>query len=119
MTNSPIATDAATTTVPHVFTRDGYHLAEDQYLTASEIKGPEVHGRDDAKIGAIRALTVGANDAITGAIVDIGGFLGIGMHSILVPFGDLTVLRKTIGTDLHVSMDATEDQLKAMPHYNE
>lgn len=104
---------------PHVFTRDGYHPAENQYLTVSGLRGVEVHGRDDAKIGAIRALMVGPDDIITDAVVDIGGFLGIGMHSVLVPFGDLTVLRKTIGTTLHVSMDANEDQLKSMPHYDE
>lgn len=104
---------------PHVFTRDGYHPAEDQYLTASGLKGLEVHGRDDTRIGAIRSLMVGQDDTISDAIVDIGGFLGIGMHSVLVPFGDLTVLRKSIGTTLRVSMDATEDQIKAMAHYDE
>ncbi len=104
---------------PLVFTLDGYHPTEDQYLTASGLKGLDVHGRDDARIGAIRSLVVGPDDAITGAIVDIGGSLGIGMHSVLVPFGDQAVRRESIDTALRVGMDATEDQIKAMARYDE
>ncbi len=114
MARQPTATDT-----PKIFTRDGYHRAEDQYLTPSGLKSLDVHGRDDTKIGAIRDLMVGPDAAITDAVVDIGGFLGIGMHSIRVPFADLTVLRKSIGTDIHVCMDATEDQIKAMPHFDD
>lgn len=102
---------------PHVFTRDGDHPTEPQYLTVSVLRNQDLHGRDDARIGAISALKTGLDAAITDAIVDIGDFLGIGMHSVLVPFCDLTVLRKSIGTDIHPSIDATEDRLKAMAHY--
>lgn len=119
MTTSSTPPDAAAATPSQVFTREGYIPAEAQYLSPSSLRNLDVHGSDDARIGAIGALLVGHDDAITDAVIDIGGFLGIGMHSIRVPIGDLTVLRKTVGTDLHVRMDATEEQIKAMPHHDE
>lgn len=120
MTTSPTPTpDPEASAGTRAFTRDGYIPAEAQYLVASSLRNLDVYGRDDTRIGAIRALLVTHDDTITDAVVDIGGFLGIGMHSIRVPFADLTVLRKTVGTDLHVRMDASEEQIKAMPHHGE
>lgn len=119
MTPTPTTPGEPESVVPQMFVRAGYHPAEDQYLTGSDLRSVDVHGREGGKIGAISAALVGQDGAITGVVVDIGGFLGIGMHSILVPFDALTVLRKTDGTSLHVNMDATEDQLKSMPHHGE
>ncbi len=119
MTTSRPTPEAAAVTTSQVFVRDGYIVAETQYLTLSDLRDRGVHDLDDNRIGAIRTLLVGPDDAITDAIVDMGGFFGMGVRSIRVPFGDLTVLRKAIGTDLHVVTDLTEDQIRAMPPNDE
>ncbi|WP_296478782.1 PRC-barrel domain-containing protein, partial [Roseinatronobacter sp.] len=76
-----------------------------------------VYGRNDENIGSINALKVGSDGKITDAIVDVGGFLGIGAHSVLLPFSQLTVLRQTAGSDVRVHLDTTKEKLKAMPQH--
>jgi hypothetical protein len=50
-------------------------------------------------------------------VIDIGGFLGMGAHSVMLPFSQLTGLRENDGSDVRVHLDTTKDKLKAMPHH--
>lgn len=99
------------------FTRDGYARAQLHDLTTADLERATVYGRGDEKIGAISALKVGTDGKITAAVVDVGGFLGLGAHSVLLPFAQLTVLRETGGDDVRVHLDTTKDRLKAMPQH--
>ena len=100
------------------FNREGYDHVETHALTTNDVENATVYGRDDETIGSISNLIVGADGKISHAIVDVGGFLGMGAHSVKLPFGDLTVLRETAGNDLRVNLDTTKDALKAMPHHD-
>ncbi|MBK5926561.1 PRC-barrel domain-containing protein [Rhodobaculum claviforme] len=102
----------------HGISRDGYAKAAVHELKSSDLEGAKVHGRDDETIGSVSTLTLGAEGRIDAAVIDVGGFLGIGAHSVLVPFDDLTVLRATDGSDVRVHMDTTKDKLKAMPQHH-
>lgn len=99
------------------FVRNGYNHANLQDLTTADLEGATVYGRDDETIGSVRALKFGADNAITHAVVDVGGFLGIGAHSVLVPFDQFTVLRESSGTSVRVHLDTTQDKIRAMPAY--
>lgn len=99
------------------FVRNGYNRADTHGLTTADLQGAKVLGRNDETIGSISALKVGTDGQITDAVIDVGGFLGIGAHSVLLPFGELTVLRETDGTALRVHLDATKDRLTNMPHH--
>lgn len=99
------------------FVRDGYAKAAVKELKTSDVEGATVYGRNDETIGSVSSLNVGTDGQVTEAVIDVGGFLGIGVHSVLVPFRDLTVLRATSGSDVRVYMDTTKDRLKAMPHH--
>lgn len=100
------------------FVRNGYDRMEIHNLTAAALEGATVYGRDDETIGSIRSLQISTDGRITGAVIDVGGFLGIGVHSVLVPFSGLTVLRETDGSDLRVNIDTTKDKLAAMPRHD-
>ncbi|WP_322893950.1 MULTISPECIES: PRC-barrel domain-containing protein [unclassified Yoonia] len=100
------------------FNREGYGHVETHALTTNDVENAYVYGRDDETIGSISNLEVGADGKITHAIVDVGGFLGMGAHSVKLPFSDLTVLRETNGADLRIHLDTTAEQLKAMPQYH-
>jgi hypothetical protein len=99
------------------FVRNGYDQAEMHELTTSDVESATVYGRDDETIGSISSLKVGRDGKITHAVIDVGGFLGMGAHSVLLPFSDLTVLRETDGSELRVHLDTTKAKLEAMPHY--
>lgn len=100
------------------FARDGYARTETKNLTTSDVENATVYGRNDETIGSINSLKVGANGRITDAVIDVGGFLGMGAHPVLIPFNQLTVLRKTDGSDVRVHLDTTKEKLKSMPHHN-
>ena len=101
----------------HGFSRDGYANAAVHELQASDLEGAKVYGHGDETIGSVSALKLSTEGRIHAAVIDVGGFLGIGAHSVLVPFDDLTVLRATGGSDVRVHMDTTKEKLKAMPHH--
>lgn len=90
------------------FVRDGYNQTEIHELTTADVESATVYGRNDETIGSISSLQVGTDGKITDAVIDVGGFLGMGAHS---------VLREIEGSDLRVHLDTTKDQLKAMPEY--
>lgn len=99
------------------FTYDGYDRAEMHALTVEDLKSANVYGRGDDEIGSISELIVTKEGKITDAVIDVGGFLGMGARSVSMPFADLTVLRKTGGDDVRVYIDATKEKLEAMPRY--
>lgn len=101
----------------YIFRRDGYAKAEIHSLKTSDVESATVYGRDDETIGSISSLILGTDGKITDAVIDVGGFLGMGAHSVKMPFSALSVLRQSSGSDVRVHLDATKDKLKAMPHF--
>jgi hypothetical protein len=100
------------------FVRNGYSRAEIHDQTTADLESATVYGRNDETIGSVSSLKVGNDGKITDAVVDVGGFLGMGAHSVLLPFSHFTVLRETGGSDVRVHLDTTKDKLKAMPHHH-
>lgn len=61
--------------------------------------------------------TAGAEGGrITHAVLDVGGFLGMGEHRVAVPIGDLAIYRS--GTETRVYLPWTREQLEAVPAYD-
>jgi hypothetical protein len=82
-------------------------------LTPSILEGAKVYGADDHKVG-----TVDHVHGTTTAVIDIGGFLGIGAKPVAVPLTDLDWMRDEDG-DVHAVTSWTKDQLKAMPEHRD
>lgn len=61
--------------------------------------------------------TAGQSGQITHAILDIGGFLGMGQHRIALPVSDLRIYRSD--SDLRVYLPWTREQMTALPEYDE
>lgn len=98
------------------FARDGYGHVESHALTTKDLENATVFGHGDVVIGSISNLVMGPDSKISHAIIDVGGFLGIGAHAVKLPFRELTVLRETSGHDTRINLDATKERLMAMPH---
>lgn len=54
---------------------------------------------------------------ITHAVLDIGGFLGMGQHRIALPVSDLRIYRSD--SDIRVYLPWTREQMTALPEYDE
>lgn len=83
--------------------------------TAALLEGATVYGADDHKIGTVHHVH---GDGATGnAIIDVGGFLGMGAKPVSVPLSQLDVMRDEHGT-VHAVTNWTKDQLKEMPEHH-
>lgn len=84
-------------------------------LTPAVLEGATVYGADDHKVGKVDHIH-GAGPA-SKAVIDVGGFLGIGAKPVAVALTDLDFMRDEDG-DVHAVTGWTKDQLKEMPEHH-
>lgn len=88
-------------------------LTSDQ-LIPSVLEGATIYGADDHKVGKLDHIHgTGIESA---AIIDVGGFLGMGAKPVAVPLRELEFMRDESG-DVHAVTSWTKDQLKTMPEH--
>jgi len=109
------AGDAAAPVSP----RDGYGETDLAQLTTEDLQGAEVYGSDDQNIGEVSELILAEDGKITQAVLDVGGFLGLGEKRFAVPMEELEILRQQDSNDVRIFISKTEEELKAMPEYEE
>jgi sporulation protein YlmC with PRC-barrel domain len=83
-------------------------------LKASELIGMKVQGSDGKNLGKIRDLVIAPDGTVRYAVLDFGGFLGIGDKYFAVPWDALqrTQNGKTI------ALDTTKRDLKKAPGFD-
>lgn len=97
--------------------REGYRTVTIDELTTEDLTGARVYGVGDEDVGEISELVVNTDGVIERAVLDIGGFLGMGEHTIAVSFDELTIIREDGGDDLRVYIDSSQEALEAQPEY--
>ena len=118
---APVAAEAAPVerevlVKPQVQT-EGYTDVAATELTVDDLTGKRIYGADGEDIGEISDLVMGADGAtVEQAVLDVGGFLGIGERKIAVPLDELQFLRNADG-DVRIHIQATQQQLEAQPEY--
>jgi hypothetical protein len=81
------------------------------------VLGREVRSVADENMGRIVDIIVDLSGQVRAAVIDFGGFLGVGSRKIAV---DWNILRFGSGEKpAHVVMELTQAQLKAAPEYKE
>ncbi len=60
-----------------------------------------------------------SSNKIEGAVVKVGGFLGIGEKAIEVKADTMTVMTKNNGKDVRIYVNLTQQQLKQLPAYKQ
>ena len=86
-------------------------------LTPAVLEGATIYGVDDHKVGKIDHIHA-AGGAGGSAVIDVGGFLGIGAKPVAVPISDLEFMRDEDG-DVHAVTSWTKDELKQMPEHRD
>ncbi|MBY5583646.1 PRC-barrel domain containing protein [Rhizobium leguminosarum] len=80
------------------------------------LEGATIYGADDYKVGKVDHIHAAA--AGGSAVIDVGGFLGIGAKPVSVPVSDLDFMRDEDG-DVHAVTSWTKDELKQMSEYRD
>lgn len=89
---------------------------QEQWL-ASNLIGTKVRGSGDESLGEVNDVLLDRNGAMVGAVIGVGGFLGVGEKDVAVPFNALELVRNTNGDTL--VLRKSKDELKAAPEFKE
>jgi len=65
---------------------------------SSKLIGVEVYNQSNEKLGSIEDLIINTNGSIGSVIVGVGGFLGMGEHSVSISFDKLTWVNEAVRT---------------------
>jgi sporulation protein YlmC with PRC-barrel domain len=79
---------------------------------AKSLMGKDVYGANGKKVGEINNLLVGPDNRVHAAVIEFGGFLGMGEHKVAVPWDQLNVTKD------RVTANMTEDQIKSAPPWD-
>ena len=96
---------------------NGAHLQQLAHSDLFRILGKEVHSASGQVMGRIVDLLVDETGQPRAAIVDFGGFLGVGIRKIAIDWHTLRF--EEIGTKEAVVADLNRDQIKSAPEYKD
>ncbi len=99
--------------------REGWTTAAVGDLTTADLEGARLYDVNDEMIGEVSKLIIDENGKITQAVLDVGGFLGIGEKSVALPMDELQIQRADQGGELRVYVNTTQDDLESMQEYDE
>ena len=85
-------------------------------LAVQAVLGREVRSVADENMGRIVDILVDHSGQVRAAVIDFGGFLGVGNRKIAV---DWSILRFGSGEKSRVVVDLTRAQVKAAPEYKD
>ncbi|MGI3171452.1 PRC-barrel domain-containing protein [Pseudooceanicola sp. C21-150M6] len=110
-------TDMAATEAAPADPMEGYSQADAGAMTAESLEGARVYDANDKWIGEISELIVAEDGQITDAIVDVGGFLGLGEKPVALKLTDLQIMRQDEGEDIRISTAMAEEELESLPEF--
>ena len=85
---------------------------------AHGVLGRDVRSAANEDMGHIVDVIVDRSGAVRAAVIDFGGFLGVGSRKIVVDWNALRFGRVADKSD-SVTLELTKDQVKAAPEYKE
>lgn len=98
--------------------QDGYTTISAGDISTENLEDADVYGPADTKIGEVKSIILNADGKTVDHIVlDIGGFLGIGVHQVALTSDEVQIMRKGTSDDIRVYVDATKAELEVQPEY--
>ena len=86
-------------------------------ITTEQLTGADVYDGSNSDIGSVSELVLAADGKVDQAVVDVGGFLGMGAKPVALKMSDLKIMKQKDGDTLRVYVSQTKDQLKSLPDY--
>ena len=108
-------TETATQPVP----KDGPSFIQVQSgdMLTSNVVGLDIYNSQNNDIGKVQDVAFDASKRVTGYILSVGGFLGMGTHYVAVNPDALMVNYDAQNKVWKATMNATKDQLKSAPEF--
>lgn len=96
---------------------DGYSVMEAEDRTADRLMGAEAYSTEGESIATVSDLVLNDDGGASHVIMDVGGFLGVGTHTVAIEVEQVDILWNDADGDVMVQVPLTEDQLRDMPEY--
>ncbi|WP_118133500.1 PRC-barrel domain-containing protein [Oceanicella sp. SM1341] len=96
---------------------EGYTETPADQIKSDALIGATVYDQNEAEIGEVTEIVLNEDGTAQDAIVDVGGFLGLGAKPVAVDFKELQVMQGEDENDLRIYVPTTEEQLNDMPTY--
>lgn len=97
--------------------REGMQQAEAGQISIDNLIGATVYDTQDNNIGDVDDVIAGEDGELEFVVVDVGGFLGIGTHTVALGLDEISILHDEGWGDVQVYVDATQEQLENLPEY--
>jgi sporulation protein YlmC with PRC-barrel domain len=114
------ATEANTAAMPagekRGWEKEGYTPVDHKMLTTEDLTGERVYDARDKWIGEVSQLLLNDDGKLKEAVIDVGGFLGIGEKPVAIPLDRIRIVRDA-NSVVRVYVDMTEEQLEALPTF--
>lgn len=105
-------TPVVTTIVIGLAAEDNDALASGYHV--SKLLHAPVYNDNNQKIGKIQDLIVAPDGSISAAIVDVGGFLGLGTHRVAIPVEQFSQVTPKV-----ILPGASKEALKQVPEFKD
>ncbi|HEY1782852.1 MAG TPA: PRC-barrel domain-containing protein [Roseiarcus sp.] len=115
----PAATPATTAPQPANVPNKGPNFVQVQNtdMLSSNVVGLDIYNGQNNNIGKIQDIAFDSSKQLTGYILSVGGFLGMGTHYVAVNPSSLNVSYDAQKKTWRASMNATKAELKAAPEF--
>ncbi|MFT0892677.1 PRC-barrel domain-containing protein [Pseudochelatococcus sp. G4_1912] len=86
-------------------------------VLSSNLIGLNVANAGNENIGEVKDLVLGTGNMLTGVILSVGGFLGMGEHYVVIDPSTIAVSYNDADKKWEARVNATAEQLKAAPAF--
>lgn len=97
--------------------REDYVVVSQADVSFDDLLSVPIYSENAAQVGEVEELIVQGNGDVEAALVDVGGFLGLGEKRIEISYDELLIMREDDGDDLLIFVSATQDQLEERPEF--
>lgn len=87
--------------------------------TAERLTGANAYTPEGEDIATVEELLLDADGKATHVVMDVGGFLGIGSRKVAIEIDQVEIMWNDADNDVRIQVPMTEDELNALPEYQE
>ncbi len=96
---------------------EGYQSIDWEHLTVEDLAGATVYDRHDREVATVSDVVVSDEGAAQTVVMDVGGFFGIGSHTVAIAVDRLGVQKGGEAGDVRVYLSMTDEEVRSLPAY--
>lgn len=104
-------------TTTEIFGGD-YAMLEGEDRTVDRLLGASVYDANGDDVGTVNDVVLDGDQRISGLLVDVGGMLGVGSHTVNLPIDRAQIGWSASDGDVRVQVMMTGEELEAMPEHD-